>query len=84
MRLLQAISAGDCGTFCQIPKSTKASRFPIVTFPSWPASIMWRALRLIVRTAPGGQTTVLKQFEDNHAFHSRDEADTHAIELAKQ
>jgi len=44
----------------------------------------WRAFGRVVRIAPGGQTVVLQRLEDERQFDSRDEAEAHAIELAKQ
>ena len=37
-----------------------------------------------VRIAPGGKTVVLQRLEDGREFDSREEAEAHALELAKQ
>ena len=52
--------------------------------PNWPASKTWRAFGRVVRIAPGGKTVVLQRLEDGREFDSREEAEAHALELAKQ
>ena len=37
-----------------------------------------------LKIAPGGKTVVLQRLEDGREFDSREEAEAHAIELAKQ
>ena len=51
---------------------------------TWPKGTTWQAFGRVVRIAPGGQTVVLQRLEDERQFDSRDEAEAHAIELAKQ
>jgi hypothetical protein len=52
--------------------------------PDWPASKTWRAFGRVVRIAPGDKTVVLQRLEDGREFDSREEAEAHALELAKQ
>jgi hypothetical protein len=51
---------------------------------NWPASTTWRAFGRVVKIASGGKTVVLQRLEDGREFDSREEAEAHAIELAKQ
>jgi hypothetical protein len=48
------------------------------------ASKTWRAFGRVVRIAPGDKTVVLQRLEDGREFDSREEAEAHALELAKQ
>ena len=52
--------------------------------PNWAESTTWRAFGRVVRIAPGGKTVVLQRLEDGREFDSREEAEAHALELAKQ
>jgi hypothetical protein len=69
--------------YVKLPRIQKLHDFRCA-FPNWPASIKWRALGLVVRIAPGPQMVMIQRLKDDHRFQSREEAEVHALELAKQ